>query len=179
MNQVFVVDTNVGIVANEQSQGASPECVAACVESLGAFQSSFLLAIDADELIVDEYRRHLSLSGRPGAGDAFMRWVWNNRFNERYCRQVSIHFRANPKGEDFEEFPSDPDLAGFDHSDRKFAAVARQCEAPVMNATDSDWWNFREPLERHGIRVEFLCPERFAPSEPKKSGRREKKRKKR
>jgi len=163
MKRVYVVDTNVGIVANNADQSAPSACVVACVEALRLVWGSCRLAIDDGHRIVDEYRRNLSLSGRPGVGDAFMKWVWNNRFNPVYCEQVTIHARPNPRGEDFDEFPQDEDLAGFDHADRKFAAVAlKSTRRPrILNAVDSDWWDFREALGRRGLRVEFLCPEQF------------------
>src|SRR5207245_8723519 len=61
---------------------------------------------------------------------------------------------------DFAEFPRDPALEGFDLSDRKFVAVARASRhsPTVLNAVDSDWRIYEEPLKRHGVEVEFLCP---------------------
>jgi hypothetical protein len=61
------------------------------------------------------------------------------------------------------EFPEDPDLAGFDPSDRKFVAVALKssCAPEIANAADSDWYIYGERLEKHGIRLKFLCPELF------------------
>ncbi|MBI4493070.1 MAG: hypothetical protein HY690_09790 [Chloroflexi bacterium] len=52
-------------------------------------------------------------------------------------------------------------LAAANRSDRKFVAVARACQRrpPVVNATDTDWWLFRDALKRHGVEVEFLCPD--------------------
>jgi hypothetical protein len=60
----------------------------------------------------------------------------------------------------FLEFPKDPDLKGFDRSDHKFVAivVASGEGAPVLDATDSDWWDYRDALMRNGVRVEFICP---------------------
>ena len=55
------------------------------------------------------------------------------------------------------DFPNDPNLAGFDSSDRKFAAAARKTGVPVMNATDSDWLIHRDALTANGIVVEFIC----------------------
>jgi len=50
-------------------------------------------------------------------------------------------------------------LARFDRSDRKFVAVAlaSQLNPNVLNATDTDWWHYRECLAKHGVRVVFLC----------------------
>lgn len=74
-------------------------------------------------------------------------------------RTVAIH--PIQSGESFAEFPADANLAGFDRADRKFVAVALASgdSPPIVNATDSDWWLFREALQRHGVQVEFLCPE--------------------
>ena len=106
---------------------------------------------------------NLSLSGQPGAGDAFMKWVFQNQANESHCELVPITL-INCIEQDFEEFPDDPDLADFDRSDRKFVAVAltSQHSPPVLNATDSDWWKWRQALERNGIEIEFLCDDQFS-----------------
>jgi hypothetical protein len=71
-----------------------------------------------------------------------------------------VRLEIKPRtAEEFEAFPDDPDLAAFDLSDRKFVAVTRaSAHSPeVLNAVDTDWWTFRAPLLRHGVRVEFLC----------------------
>jgi len=118
-----------------------------------------LIALDDEMHILQEYSNNLSISGQPGPGDFFMQWVWDNQANPQHCEKVHI----TPKdegGEDYEEFPQDPELGGFDRSDRKFVAVARaSAYAPrILNATDTDWWHYRAILARHGVVVEFLCP---------------------
>ncbi|GIV75830.1 MAG: hypothetical protein KatS3mg050_0224 [Litorilinea sp.] len=47
---------------------------------------------------------------------------------------------------------------------RKFVAVAlvHGGNPPILNAVDSDWWDYREPLTAAGVRIEFLCPEQFS-----------------
>jgi len=176
MKRSYVVDTNVGVVANEKSAEASPGCVFACAKRLLEFQSVYRLVLDCSDLILDEYRKRLSLSGRPGAGDAFMKWVWDNRFNSGYCVRVEIHARVNPGGEDYLEFPDVPELVKFDRADRKFvaAALASPDRPSVLNAVDSDWWNHRAVLQAHGIEVEFLCPDVFGPNRGSKPSKRKK-----
>jgi hypothetical protein len=161
MKREYVVDTNVGVVANDGDPSRPPRCVIACVEALQLVQHSRRLAIDDGNRILAEYCNNLKRSGRPGVGDAFLKWVWDNRFNSSYCEQVAIHARPNSRGEDFDEFPRDEDLRGFDHADRKFVAVAiaSQSRPSVMNATDGDWFDYHQPLVRHGVKVEQLCPE--------------------
>ena len=115
----------------------------------------------------DEYMGKLSLSGQPGFGDAFLRWAWDNQANPERSEQVEIHFRGND-GEDYEEFPDDSALDKFDPSDRKFVAVALGSKAiqKILNAVDRDWWNYRKELERHGVRIKFLCPGQFGTRRP-------------
>lgn len=154
-----VIDTNVAIVANGFHERASEQCIDACIESLLEAQASVVL-VDDGYRIFDEYRRHLSHAGQPGVGDAFFKWLWNNQANFASCRQVTIT-PCDPGGRVFEEFPDDPALAGFDRDDRKFVAVALASgEHPwIANAADSDWWIFRSALTKHGVQMQFLCPE--------------------
>jgi hypothetical protein len=157
-----VVDTNVAIVANGHHPPASARCIEACIDALLEAQGGTVL-VDDGYRIFDEYRKHLSHSGQPGVGDAFFKWLWRNQANPTCCRQVSIT-PTDPDGRGFEEFPDDPALAGFDPSDRKFVAVALASgeSPPILNASDSDWWEFRDALGRHGVRTQFLCPELMA-----------------
>jgi hypothetical protein len=61
----------------------------------------------------------------------------------------------------FAEFPDDDALRGFDVSDQKFVAVALASNEhpPILNAVDSDWWNYGPALARHDVVVENLCPD--------------------
>jgi hypothetical protein len=156
----FVVDTNVPVVANGKSAQASPICVLACVESLEAIKNNGVIVLDDGMRILHEYMNNLSLSGQPGVGDAFMKWVWSIQALEERCERVPIR-ELPDDDQDFEEFPRDPDLADFDRSDRKFVAVALTSRntPTVLNAVDPDWWTHRKALRRHGVRVKFLCPD--------------------
>ncbi len=159
MNKWVVIDTNVGVVANGKHEPAELSCVAVCVEALQTARKQ-VVVVDEDFYIFDEYRRYLSPSGQPSAGDAFFKWLWDNQGNPRYCLKVKIVATSSWK-ENFKEFPNDPDLEDFDASDRKFVAVAVACgkAPPILNASDTDWWHYQEALRRNGIKVDFLCPE--------------------
>lgn len=147
-----VVDTNVAIVANGRGTNASIPCRIAAVEALAGLVESGRIVVDEAGEMLAEYRRYCSPRGQPGVGDRFFREVLMN-----YAGRIErIDLPKNPDGS-FGDFPSDPDLASFDHSDRKFAAAARKTSVPVMNATDSDWLNFQKALTRNGIKVEFVC----------------------
>jgi len=158
----FVVDTNVPVTANDRGNNhADPACVIACIDSLTAIYSHGMIVLDEDMRILNEYRRNLSMNGEPGAGDAFMKWVWSVQADERKCERVVLTQRSGDNENDFEEFPDDPDLAGFDWSDRKFVAVVRASlhRPVVVNALDSDWVHSRDALERNGVTVRELCPQ--------------------
>jgi len=152
-----VVDTNVPVVANGQSEQASEECVMACVERLREVVQRGRVVLDNQWLILQEYIGNLRSEGQPGVGDGFLRWVLENQASRR-CVWVSIT-PITSNGMNFAEFPNDPALEAFDPSDRKFVAVAVASEemAPILQATDAKWWDFREVLSRHGVEVDFLC----------------------
>ena len=165
-----VVDTNVPLTANS---GVDPRCVLACVEAIRALMGSGHLVIDDKFRILREYQNKLSSTGQPGVGDAFLKWVLTNQTNPSRCTRVGLTPRQeDPR--DFEEFPRDAALSGFDPSDRKFVAVS--CAHPdalhphILQATDSKWWGLRNALANRGIRVHFLCPEHIAELHQRKSG---------
>ena len=164
----IVVDTNVVIVANGDTPQASETCEIACIEKLEWIQDNCILLLDNMDLILKEYDPYFCHSGQPGPGDAFFRWLHFNQFNDQHCRTIAITPHAE---REFAEFPDDPDLADFDRSDRKFVAVAiASGNAPeILNATDTDWWQHRAALQRHGIKVTFLCPKLM---QQQKQGRR-------
>jgi len=163
MKAVVVVDTNVPIVANGAANHATPDCVLRCVDRLVEVRKKQRVLLDDGLHILSEYMKHLSLSGQPGMGDFFMKWVWLNQANPRNCLRVQITTQEG--SDDFKEFPQDPDLENFDRADRKFVAVAliSGLDPPILNATDTDWWDYREPLRRNGVTVDFICPELMVP----------------
>jgi hypothetical protein len=154
----FVVDTNVIVVANDrEADHATPQCVLRCVERLTEIRNAERIALDAGYEIFDEYRGKANLSGEPGVGDRFMKWVFDNLRNEECFDLVEI----TPLGDgSYSEFPVDPRLAGFDLADRKFVAVSIEHPGrpPILNAVDSDWDDFLGPLAENGVSVERLCP---------------------
>ena len=159
---LWVVDTNVPKVANLV---ASPDpdsdvprgCVLACVEAIKRVVEDKGLVIDDGDEIFGEYRRQLSMSGQPGVGDHFMKWVHDNRWGLPDLQRVSIT-RA---GDSYSEFPNSPGLDDFDLSDRKFVAVANAHneKPPILQATDSKWWGWKDALKQADIAVHFVCCE--------------------
>ena len=156
-----VVDTNVPKTTNGEALQAGPSCVLACVDALTDVREKYIVLLDDQQHILGEYMASgPSFAGRPGVGNAFFKWVFDNQANDAHCEKVAIT-PTRDNGESFAEFPNDSDLVGFDRDDRKFVAVAlaSQRDPPVLNATDTDWWDYRQALERNGVRIRFLCPE--------------------
>jgi hypothetical protein len=154
-----VVDTGVLVVANGRSVGVDWDCVRACVDALDAARRG-VLVLDRGMLIFQEYQAYGSFSGQPGVGDAFFKWVVDNRYNEGACELVPITDHAERR---FEEFPDDEALESFDRDDRKFvaAALVSTNQPSLRVATDSDWWNHRTALGNNGVRLVFVCPDHF------------------
>jgi len=157
-----LVDTNVPKTANLATQPDSTSdvpdvCVLACIEAVEHVVQNAGLVIDAGDEIFDEYRKQLSIKGQPGVGDRFMKWVHDNRWHLDKSQRVAI----TRKGDSYDEFPAHDGLNDFDISDRKFVAVANAHanKPPILQATDSKWWGWREALAAVGITVHFLCPE--------------------
>jgi hypothetical protein len=147
----YVIDTNVAIVANGDEDVAI-ECRLAAVETLTKAVNKGVIVVDAAGEIQDEYRRHLNPHGQPGVGDRFYLEVINCHPD----RTLRVDIPKRQDGE-FKDLPQPIIDAGFDPSDRKFAAAAKKSNSPVYNATDSDWGEHRALIEAAGIKVVFLC----------------------
>jgi len=155
-----VIETNVIAVANEMASQADSDCIAACIDALHTAQKKRKVVIDSSQLLFQEYFRYVNRSGQPRTGDAFIKWLWDNQANSKRVESVIITPRTSAP-DNFKEFPSDPSLNAFDLSDRKFVAVALASKRnpAIVNAVDSDWWDFHNQLKTNGVRVKFICPQ--------------------
>lgn len=153
-----VIDTNVLLVASQRHDDVSPQCVSACVERLRRVQDKECVVVDDHFRILGEYLHTLDANKGKGGGEAFLKWLLQNQANPKRVVRVTLNERAP---NDYAEFP-DPALAAqFDPPDRKFVAVAHAhpSRPPVLQATDGKWLRWRERLQTHGVRVEFVCPQ--------------------
>lgn len=157
-----IVDTNVAVVANQRDTHATTNCIRACVNRLDLIRKEQIAVFDDKGLILREYRRQLRSEGQPGVGDQFYLWVLSNLANPQRCEFVSITPRyPGHDDSDLVEFPNLSELEKFDPSDKKFVAVAltHPEHPPILNAVDTDWQVFREPLQQLGVTIDFLCGE--------------------
>ena len=131
-----LVDTNVAIVANGKSEQADEELVEKCIDAILEITMKGGLVIDSEDRIFDEYRQNLSLSGQPGTGDAFMKWVHDFRWQTELCERRDVTCLDEDE-QVFKEFPDESALRDFDRSDRKFVAVANAGKPrPILQAVD-------------------------------------------
>ena len=153
-----VVDTNVPVVANGESEQASADCVEICAERLGAImRGEVKLVLDNQWIVLGEYMQNLRSSGAD-VGDRFLGWLLRNWTNPERCDLVSITPIGGSESA-FEEFPDDPALNDFDPADRKFIAIAcaHSERPPILQAVDSKWLNFQNASHRNGVTIEFIC----------------------
>ncbi len=151
-----MLDTNVPIVANRRD-GGSYACASACAQELLALKSNGLLLLDDQQHILTEYKRYLNHSGQPGAGDAFLRWFFNNRGRRDLCVEVAIN-PISHAWRHYEEFPDDENLSDFDIADQKFVATARAGKnATIVQSSDHRWLAWSNDLGNNGVSVRFIC----------------------
>lgn len=91
MSQPWVVDTNVGVVANDRVDDRPepphfPASIGSCVGFLREVMRSGRVAIDDTWEIIHEYQARMRSSGQPGPGDAFLKWVLVNQANPARCQ---------------------------------------------------------------------------------------------
>jgi hypothetical protein len=166
-----VVDTNVLVVANQRST-ASRACASSCATALVNIKKFGAIVIDDGDRILSEYRGYCSVSGQPGIGDSFIRWIHDNRGRQELVEVVGII--PTEGGLSFVEFPKHEELAKFDHADKKFVAVANahRNKPHILQASDSKWWGWKNSLMSCGITVEFLCPNEIQKTFERKFGAR-------
>ena len=163
-----IIDTNVMVVANGKTSApqARCKCIIHCQARLAEIlRGSEKILLDDKKRIIQEYKNNLNEKGR-GHGDQFWRELVRRMWREEEQEKV-IRVRITPlegNGTDFEEFPNDdPSLKDFHKKDRKFVAIAiayqhdHGQEAPILQAEDSGWAEFRADLAAHGVQVDSIC----------------------
>ncbi|TGQ89976.1 hypothetical protein EN851_20285 [Mesorhizobium sp. M8A.F.Ca.ET.208.01.1.1] len=149
-----IIDTNVAVIANRQNSNVITSCVDACVVFLAAARNNHVILIDAGDEIRAEYAGALKMRRPYELGAQFLIYVLQQQHNPDRVKRVQLDKTA---GGAFSDFPTAVELATFDQSDRKFAALSAKTKVAVTNATDSDWSDHAAALGANGIVVDFLC----------------------
>ncbi len=155
MRKDVVVDCNVPVVANGKGTHVSWDCQTSCITELKRIVHEDRVVLDEGGLIFKEYQGRLNFSGQPGIGHMFFKHLFDHQYN--YDRKRVSRVKITPSDADrgfMELLPN-----GLDPADRKFLAVAVVAQAPILNATDSDWNENAGLLDNLGVTVVQLCPE--------------------
>ena len=157
-----IVDTNVIVIANDTDDKRA-DCRNRCQDRLEQILSRpEIVVIDDGWRILGEYEHNTKPNTRKGIGDLFVKTLMQNQGNPNMCKIVHITPLAG-NGTDFEEFPTDNALCGFDPDDRKFITVALAHqrdigETPtILLAIDRGWLQFTNALANHGVTVDLIC----------------------
>jgi hypothetical protein len=152
-----VIDTNVLLVANGKHDDASPDCTAECIRLLKQAQQH-ITVIDDGFRIISEYLHKTHPNQPKGSGDAFQKWLLQNRCNSSYVDTVKITEKHTDM---FEEFHDQELQDLFDAPDRKFIAVASaHPDSPrILQATDCKWLDWWQRLADLHVHIKFVCPD--------------------
>ncbi|MFC8383552.1 hypothetical protein [Nocardia sp. NPDC057272] len=148
-----VVDTNVPLIT-KLPDGHPTELVDECAKILeNIIENGIPVVTDDAGEMVEEYFHKLSRSGQPTLGDAFARYVFDNRYGWDEAMRPDIEPHTSTENS-YAVLAADDDE--IDPSDRKFVATAKVALAPVLQAADTKWLNWGEVLRRHGVIVEYV-----------------------
>jgi len=100
-----VVDTNVILVANEQQPEVGRDCVLACIDALLDLRKAGKVALDDGDRIYSEFFNKTEPWSSQKTGDAFVKWVHDNRYNPVRCDRVSL----TPMPDDYGDVVTAPD----------------------------------------------------------------------
>ena len=159
----MVIDENVLIVAEKQAPDphTNDACIRSCIQALRDARDQ-LIVLDTRGLMMRKYRKQLKPLQPNWLGSEFLMWLESNQFRAERCERVTV----TPFETSFAEVPLElrvPDGANqiFDLDDHIWLAVAKASvnNSVIVNATDTDWHHWRDCLERHGFKIQFLCPE--------------------
>lgn len=155
-----VVDTNVAVTANGKQGNATRACVDASARALQRVMADGHLFVDDAGEIVREYRNNLNARGEPGPGDIFLKWVLTHEWGGIKVTRIPLT-RSGDCVTTFAALPAPRAGTTYDPSDCKFLALAAAHgeHPPILQATDSKWWGWRDSLNDLGVKVIFLCPE--------------------
>ena len=163
-----VIDTNVPLVI-KFPDGHSVDLLDACEELLEhILEKGLPIVTDADGEIVEEYFHKLQRSGQPSIGDAFAKYVFEQRF--------TWDARFRPDIQPDSQLPNTYAVLGgddsqIDPSDRKFVATAKAAAVPVVQAADTKWLDWGEVLRRHGVEVIYAHEDSIRAAYRRKFGR--------
>lgn len=156
----LIIDTNVPLKAANMhpEDELDRQCSLACLNFIQSLMNSKnVVVLDEGREILKEYEKHIETQGESTVASQFLMWLYRNLMTDQVnlCKITKIGDNM------YDEFPNTPELEKFDRSDRKFVALAKAHPAhpSIYNGSDTDWWDFRDALEREGVHIVFLNKE--------------------
>lgn len=154
----IVIDANVWAMADRVIRRGLPleeeNCIRACRDWLERFVSSAdRLVVDWEYEIISEYRRNIRRNG-------FAEQLLNRIESVSHMRFLGVSLEVDK--DNHAVLPVG--LTIGDPADRKYVAAAIQCNpnAPIYNATDTDWSMEHDKLTDYGLTIHELCPDYIA-----------------
>ncbi|MGE7775520.1 hypothetical protein ACQKLP_12400 [Chitinophaga sp. NPDC101104] len=163
-----IIDTNIPLVAGGYSD-MPDSCRESCIQLIDEIiENKHIVIIDNIYKIIGEYENKIQYISEVNYARQFLKWVYTNQGNDTRIRSVELTEIAE---NEYEEFPDE--IEDFDHSDRKFVAVAiaNDYKAPIYQASDSKWIGWEQSLNEVGVQVVFLCKKSLAEKFRKKMNR--------
>ncbi len=113
--------------------------------------------LDNLQLCFKEYFTYCNRSGQPSLCDIYTKWLWDNQYNDQYCKIMHITPIDNSKT-NFKCLKRYEFLNSFHKNDKKFIAIAIASEdyPEICNATDSHWQSIESRLEDIGIKIKQI-----------------------
>ena len=152
-----VVDTNVWVMVDkvvaEAETDEEKRCINSCEQWLEDFVNGddYLVLDNYDTWqIMTEYRNNVRGGG---VAESILNSLSSSIFHRLVLKEIDFD------GDSIAIVPSPFDQ--IHKNDRKFVAVAIQCEpfATICHATDRGWVTHRRLLEENGLSIRGLCPE--------------------
>jgi predicted nucleic acid-binding protein len=157
MKNVFVIDTNVLIVASLESHDLALTCLE-FLEKILEEEHTILIDDFYDQKsrnyiseIANEYSSNLS------SQDAAFWILQKIRSYEPDGIIKRVVVKKDKNNKYYLNFPKDSKLKKFDKSDRKFVTVAilSNMDPEIVNAVDTDWKTFETILKKY-VKLKFL-----------------------
>lgn len=151
-----IIDTNViktADLANTDDNNIPLSCIEKCMDIIETIEKHGGLLIDSNWEIIKEYENNIR--NPQFFSFRFLKWVLTHQANQKFVEMYCL----GKTGEIYTDFPKDEELNNFDPADKKFIALANAYSGSsiVYEATDSEWWGYRDAFAKAQIEVCFLC----------------------
>ena len=166
-----IIDTNVPLTAITTDVIIPLSCRQDCVRLINSIlKGEIIVVIDDRNEALKEYRQQMYPDPNPSAGLAsqFLMYLFNYQYDQARVRRAKLSVDDTVN---YTLLPQVDELNDFDPSDKKWVAIylsfkeQTNQDAPINNATDSDWLHFEHVFERLGIQIEFLCKDILKPKD--------------